>query len=281
MAKKDLPPTSDLIVPPASTGKPLPVGRFGKGWLKDVIDPRDFSARAFLGAPSALGGEASVEAFVRRIRDQQQTSSCVGQSWSSAIDTRLRKMGFLDAGEPASLGVYTPARALERSNANSPLLDEGSFPRNAAKAVQQYGVPTEQAWPFSEKDVNTEIPWDVMQQMSQFRLVAWHRIDSQGLERCADVANAIKQGYPVCFATEVDQAFEDYMGKGLIQPAHASLGGHAMCLVGYRMNGVKFEFRGQNSWGTSWGDRGFYWASQDFVIDPRAGDFYIIQVSGV
>jgi C1A family cysteine protease len=248
----------------------------GLGYKPDEADARDFSAKGLLGAVRGLPPEASLEEHVRRIKDQQWTSSCVGQAIATAADTRLRKLNIA-APEPSSLAVYTAARSLARFDKNEPLSDFGSFPRLAMKGIRDFGVPAESVWPFDPSKVDSELPWDAHQAASAFRIINWYRIDSVGQGRIEDVKNAIAKGFPVVFGTAVDQAFQDHTGKAPVGPkSGASLGGHMMCLVGYRNE----LFRGVNSWGTGWGDGGLYWANEAFVASPDATDWYVLVVSG-
>ena len=52
--------------------------------------------------------------------------------------------------------------------------------------------------------------------------------------------------------------------KGLLDTYQPSTkrGGHAVCVVGYRADG-RFIIR--NSWGTTWGDAGFGYASEAYI----------------
>lgn len=272
---------SDLLATRDGTGKfsSKAPGR-SLGYKKDVHDERDFKARALLGARRTIANEAlDLQGCVSGVKDQGATSSCVGQSIGTAIDTRLRKLGKWDAPLSSSQAIYTFGRALSRLSKDESLQDGGTFPRNAMKGLKDWGVPTEQRWPFDPSHINDELPWDVMQAASANCLQAWWRIDSMGKERVEDICQALEKGYPVVFGTDIDQAFMDHSGtKPVGTPDRSKIvGGHMMCLVGYTTENSARVLRGVNSWGIGWGDRGFYWATEGFIMDPAAGDFYVIQ----
>lgn len=45
--------------------------------------------------------------------------------------------------------------------------------------------------------------------------------------------------------------------------------GHAVCLIGYDDSRYGGAFKAINSWGTSWGDNGYFWITYDMVNDSR------------
>jgi hypothetical protein len=280
----DAPPDSQTS--PVADTQP-PARTFKLGWKKNEADERDLHARAHFGAPRNLPGEAlRLADLVRRVRDQASTSSCVGHAIASAVDVRLR---FLQKTlpEPAPLGVYGFARMLEKSSRGTLLADEGCYPRDALKGLKQFGIPAESDWPFTEDPavVNEELPWDVEQKASAGRVEAFYALVGGGETLLQDICNALNQNYPVPYGTNVTQAFMDYAGGGPSRamkapgPLDRRLGGHETLILGYTTVAGRLVFQCLNSWGTSWGDTGFYWADQDFLLDPEASDFNAIQVA--
>jgi C1A family cysteine protease len=283
--KTDLDPDTDRIALPedlrdAGTAAP-PRGARRLGYLPDAPDPRDWNARAMLGAVRGLPTEASLEEYLGAQRDQGSTESCVGNALATAIEVRLRKLGYLAAARPSALAIYTYARALRRLSTDTPLADTGCFPRSAMKALREWGVPDELRWPFDVSKVNEELPWDVQQAATAFRVQGWYRIDALGRERVDAICHALAQGYPVVFGMDVDQAFLDAQGPTVLDAPHDPiLGGHMLAIVGYKTVNSTRTLRIINSWGASWGDRGAFNASEHLVTAPGAGDFYVIQVGG-
>lgn len=259
----------------------MPKRKFGRGHLLDTPDERDWQANGLLGAPRNLPGEASLEPFVKRVLDQGSSESCVGHAIAQAADIRLGKLGF-ESPPVSPLAIYTLARELARAKSSEPLEDAGSYARLAFKGARDFGLVSEDKWPLDMEHVNDDLPWDVLQAGSAFKVASWYRIASRGIGRVHDICNAIAQGWPVVFAVDVDQSFLDFVGKGRV-PAYdpkQGVGGHMLCLVGYATDGPEKVFRVVNSWGESWGDHGFFWADQAWIAADTINDVYVTQVAG-
>jgi len=258
-----------------------PKTRFG--WKADDA-PRDqlyANARARFGAPRNLPTEAlSLVGLVRRVRDQGGTSSCVGHACASGVDVRLRFLGKT-LPEPSPLGVYAFARMLEKQTKKSKLQDDGSYPADAYHALSQFGVPSEDVWPFDEARINEELPWDAQQNASAGRVALLSKIRSTGQQRIEDVCNQLAQNHPVPFGTQVAKSFEDYKaGEVLDSPGSAPrLGGHMTLILGYTTTPSGLVFVCLNSWGTSWGEGGLYRCSTGYLNDPFAADFCAVECS--
>ena len=272
-------PTTDRMATLADLATTSTTSTRGLGYKADDPDPRDFKARALFGARRGLPLEATeLESCVPEIANQGPTQSCVGHGIGGAIDTRLRKMGRWDAPRSSYEAIYTFARAVARLNPAEKLRDQGSFPRQAMKGVKTWGVPSAKRWPFDPATINDDLPWDVMQEASSFTVGAWWRIDSFGKEKVEDICQALSSGYPVAFGVEVDKAFLDHVGTNPVGgPDPATIvGGHMMYAVGYKTVNGERVIRCVNSWGTGWGDSGFFWATEAFF--RTATDLYVIQV---
>jgi C1A family cysteine protease len=247
----------------------------GKGWKKDAPDPRDYSARGLLGA--RLGANplsASLEGLIKEIWDQGTTSACVGHAFARAIQLRCAAMNTPIAN-PSRTAIYTAARSYERAGASTPLVDQGCFPRDAAKGITEWGVPSESYWPFDPAHINDEPTLEELEQASVAIVTGYYTIDTDGTDRENDVQQALAANYPVVIGVEVDSAMENYDGTGVVTaPIVAQeLGGHMLCIVGYdRTVQGTTRYRICNSWSNTWGDHGLFWADSAWLLDPGAGD---------
>jgi hypothetical protein len=79
-------------------------------------------------------------------------------------------------------------------------------------------------------------------------------------QKIQSIKKSITEKKPVVFGMICPGSFA--RAKGVWEPTEEplnSMGGHAMCVVGYddAMHGGAFEI--QNSWGTNWGNQGYIW----------------------
>jgi len=57
------------------------------------------------------------------------------------------------------------------------------------------------------------------------------------------------------------------------------LGGHAVMCVGYKTIKKKLYFIVRNSWGSSWGDRGYFYMPAAYISDSNlCDDFWTISL---
>jgi hypothetical protein len=87
----------------------------------------------------------------------------------------------------------------------------------------------------------------------------------------------LAQGNPILVGLQVDSTFRNVTSTGKLdtfKPATVT-GGHAICAVGYRSDG-RIILR--NSWGTSWGDEGFAYASPAYVEAAFFPESYVVTV---
>ncbi|NQE92489.1 C1 family peptidase [Nocardia terpenica] len=97
--------------------------------------------------------------------------------------------------------------------------------------------------------------------------------DLSGTDRRTAVETAIAAGQPVVFGFEARDSFET-LTKGNAnynpQPTERVLGGHAVTIVAYDENGITAE----NSWGTTWGDGGFFTAPWSLLTGSDVDSIY-------
>lgn len=254
------------------------------GWKPDLQEHRDQCERmgkalVFQRFGARMGESLPVRARTLmefcRFRDQMNSEGCVGFTLAGAAYTRLQSLGF-PVEEFSAMAPYTLARMLEGIYKNKPLPDQGSYPFLAVSGLQRFGLPTEKAWPFDwnyRERISQEIPVDVFQKASQFRISWFARIDAEGDERVRICKRALSSGHPVPLGMMVGDEFKRYRkGLGPVGVELGDVSGHMTYLVGYEDDGEVFI--GANSWGEDYGDQGFYRIHRSKLEHESTSDLY-------
>jgi len=268
------------------------------------------SARGLLGAHRGLSPSAALSQFAS-VRDQGQAGSCVGFALAQAIFVRAAKLGA-PIEMPSQMGIYYVGRAFERRQgipADAPidaqlprLEDNGSDPVLAAQGIQEIGACSDIVWPYDAAKVTDEATDNAFQAMAKFTMrdvlqATGTGANGEGLSS-QEAAQAIDNGFPFAMGIQCDTAWMNY---GPDSPPLVACdpkdqqGGHMTLLLDYgpehqmipqsqwtTPGGSALIVKGINSWGTSWGQNGFYVARPAFIEAPTTGDGLIFDaVPGV
>jgi C1A family cysteine protease len=96
-----------------------------------------------------------------------------------------------------------------------------------------------------------------------------------------DMKSCLAAGFPMVIGFTVYQSFESdsVASSGVVpMPAYGEsvLGGHAVLNVGY--DDQAGTFIAQNSWGTGWGQKGFFTLPQAYLVNSDlASDFWTLR----
>jgi C1A family cysteine protease len=240
------------------------------GYLPDPHDARDRRLRAAMPLAAQRGDllPVSVSLWDPRVhvRDQGQTSSCVGQAWANGL-----QLAYLQAGAdcPKLSGEFV--YYLSRAEHGGEHDDSGTYLRTAGEAVRKFGAAAESTWPFSESRVNAQPNMRALHSgYDRKGLRGYYRIDSGDVD---GIRQALAAGFPVVAGWQVSESFLYWKGGPVPEQIEGIVGGHALCLYGYRSDG---SFEGVNSWSESWGEGGHFVATELFA--RQATDIWALEV---
>lgn len=250
-------------------------------WVRDPIDTRDHIYQ--LDNTLTLAPRVDLRQYCSPIEDQGNLGSCTGNSIAGQIELIDRKNGKnLDVSR---LFIYYEERVLE----GTVRFDAGAYIRDGIKVCYTKGAPLESLWPYA---INK---WATKPTTAAYTDALKRKVT--GYQRCANFAavkNALAAGNPVVIGFDVYESFEGAWGdiphgqpnSGMMPMPNKFteqlLGGHAVCIVGYddtlpvpgRSNG---RFIVRNSWGTNWGDNGYFYMPYDVIKDTTmSSDFWLI-----
>lgn len=242
------------------------------GWHPDLPDHRDHVYAPPAELMGALPRRIDLRKACPPVYDQGELDACTANAIAAAIEYPRVRQRARKAFTPARLFIYYNERKLEGTER----YDAGARLRNGIKAVAGQGAPPEELWPYSER-FDLEPHKRVYDHAAKHRAVEYKRL-RQNLQQ---LKGCLASGYPFIFGFSVYPSFagkrtERTGAMTLPRGNEQQLGGHAALAVGYDDANERFIVR--NSWGASWGKRGYFTAPYAFLTEPDyARDFWTIR----
>jgi C1A family cysteine protease len=266
-----------------ATGKPsdplakLSVRRASKhggyGWARDIPDARDvLYAAPIMSLRKGLPSSVDLRPKCPPIYDQGQLGSCTGNGIAAAIQFDQMKLGQKSFA-PSRLFIYYNERVIEGTVSS----DSGAQVRDGLKSVATLGAPPETNWPYDISKF-TDRPPDQAYSDAKLDLVSTYSRVAQVLPQ---MQGCLAEGFPFVLGITVYDSFEsDTVAKTGVVPmpdqSESAIGGHCILAVGYDNKNRVFILR--NSWGTSWGMKGYFTIPYEYLLDPHlASDFWTIR----
>ena len=237
-------------------------------WVKDKIDTRDHPYRLTGATQSNI---VDLRQYCSSIEDQGKLGSCTGNAIAGAIELlHKRQSRTLDISR---LFIYY----YERKFIGTVNYDSGAYIRDGIKACYTYGAPTENLWPYNISKFRMQPHKTAIVDALKRKVTSYQRaLDFN------QVMDSITSGYPVTIGFNVYSSFDSpTVAKTGIMPypnvnKERLLGGHAVLLVGYNKDNNIFIAR--NSWGTRWGDNGYFYMPFEVIQNNRmSSDFWVIK----
>lgn len=237
-------------------------------YVKDKVDTRDHPYQLTnMSQPNIV----DLRMYCSTIEDQGNLGSCTGNAIAGAIELMDKKNGKnLDVSR---LFIYYYERLLE----GTVNYDSGAYIRDGIRAVYNYGAPIENLWPYNISKFRTVPTTAAITDAAKRKVTSYQRADN-----FLAVIDAITAGYPVIVGFSVYSSFESasVARTGVMPYPDTSreklLGGHAVLIVGYDKTNSTFIVR--NSWGTNWGDRGYFYMPFRVIQNTSmSSDFWVIK----
>ena len=250
--------------------KPVPRtldDKFSFQWKPDKLDTRDYK---YTVTQKASPNIVDLRAFCSPIENQGSLGSCTGQAIAGAIEL-LNKRNRKPT-DVSRLFIYYYERLL----LGTVNYDSGAYIRDGIKATNHYGASLESYWPYDIRKFKQEPISEAKTDALNRKVTRYERVND--FNGCI---NALSNGYPVIMGFRV---YDSFMSKNVARTGNMPypntkrerlLGGHAVLLVGY--NKTKKVFIARNSWGTNWGDKGYFYMPFDIVKPNMSSDYWIIK----
>jgi C1A family cysteine protease len=244
------------------------------GWQPDLPDQRDHLFAVAAHVAAKLPAKVDLRPKCAPVIDQGKLGSCTANALANAhLFCQLAQPGGADA-LPSRLFLYYNERALHGTEKT----DSGAQIRDGIKVLAKLGDAPESLWPYDIAKFAQKPPAKVYQSALGHQAVTYQRV-TQSLSQ---IKGALASGFPIAFGFTVYESFQSAtVAKSGVAPMPAAservLGGHAVLAVGY--DDAKQVFRVQNSWGTGWGQKGFFTLPYAYLASKElAGDFWTIRL---
>jgi hypothetical protein len=252
-------------------------------WVGFDCTPPSFSLRALPFMPARRFSDAELPPAVDHrfdsqegpVKNQGAVGTCTAVSLSSAMEHTLRTMSVTE--NVSALHIWSQYSVPQMGTAGDSTVDKHLAadlvwpydPAQACKMMRRsfdscgpaYGVASNSA----DADPVIRAKRQAADGSGKFRLVGIEKLATHDPDTMAAL---LLQGDDLWVAFNinrnnwktsqmVDHVIQDYV----ITEAT----GHAVVLAGYRTVNGRKQFLIHNSWGESWGDRGYAWISEDMV----------------
>lgn len=251
----------------------------GYGWKRQPADPRDLLLDT--GTLPARYDGAFVDltaSFPDPPYDQLPLGACVSNGVAAAVDYCRVKQGLAPLRPPARLFIYWHGRELE-GTLNE---DSGLYVRDGFKVIAKNGAPPETDYPY---DIGrfTDRPTAQAEADAAKDIALKYLAVSKG-----QVYDTVASGYPVVIGFDVPPAFEaaEIARTGIMPLAGwlkgSPIGGHCVVVVSTpkivtdAAGGTYEAVKVRNSWGTGWGEYGYFWMPTQFLLGSRTSDFWMV-----
>ncbi len=241
------------------------------GYRRDPVDKNDKKYGAGRFNSKELPPRVDLRPYMTKVEQQGEVNSCTANAMAGAYEY-LAKREFGHAEDVSRLFIYYNARDVDGSVDE----DEGTYLRSCIKVLREYGACSEETWPYHPDNVFDEPDENAYEEAGNFLIDDAQRIDVDlyAMKHC------LAEGYPFAFGLQLFSSFDEAEKNGQVSipdtDEEEDYGGHAMLCVGYSDTDEVFVVR--NSWGSSWGDKGYCYIPYDYMTDPELnGDCWTIR----
>lgn len=228
------------------------------GWTRDVSDTRDYK---FSAPRTRLPKTVDLRSKMSAVKNQGSLGSCTGHAVGAVLE-------FLHPSRPnfSRLFLYYNGRAADGTVEE----DAGAQIRSVVKGAAKLGACRETLVPYDVEKFTKKPSATAFKDALRSKIGSYSRITSLNAMR-----GALADGKPVVFGFMVYEGFESEEVEktgvlALPKKGEECYGGHAVVAVGY--DDKKKIVIVRNSWGRSWGQRGYFTMPYDYVANKELSD---------
>lgn len=223
----------------------------------------------FLDA-SSLPRAIDLSANFPPVGDQGAQNSCVGWAVGHALKSYQER---LEEQWPFGLAtVFSPAWIYNQINRGR---DDGSLIYEALDLIVDKGAATRRTMPYDHGNHRSQPTDAATREARHYRASGRSRV-----EGTRQIKAALFNRLPVVVGMRTYDSFHSLRGTNSVYNTFRGpdLGGHAVTIVGYDDHRFGGAFKIVNSWGTGWGDSGYFWLPYT-LFGQVVSEAYVLQDS--
>jgi C1A family cysteine protease len=247
--------------------------RHSYGWKRDKPNPDDEFHNFVVNNTLDNIKLVDLRSTCPAVYEQDKLGSCTANAIAAAYEYDQIKQNEKDVFIPSRLFIYYNERKMEGSIDT----DSGAEIRDGIKSISIDGVCSEDLWKYDITKF-TECPTqECYDNAKNHKSIEYKRV-IQSLEQ---LKQCLIEGFPFVFGFNVYSSFEtqEIANTGdmpMPKEDEELLGGHAVCAVGFDDNKRVFIVR--NSWGSNWGDKGYFYMPYAFITNTsQCSDFWTVR----
>jgi hypothetical protein len=217
-----------------------------------------FGASSTSGTESNLPSKVDLSAQFPTPGNQGKQNSCVAWSIAYAVKSYqevLEQNWSLDTNDH----LFSPAFIYNSLDKGA---NDGLKVNEALEWTLGNGIATLATMPYQESDSTTQPTLAAIQEAQSYKPQEWGTLKSN-----KDIKTSLANNQPVIITMAAFNSFKNLKGTDSVyNTADTWVSEHAVTVVGYddgHASGGAFKV--MNSWGTDWGDQGFFWLPYQFT----------------
>ena len=205
--------------------------------------------------------------------DQGAQNSCVGWTVGYALKTYQEAVEMNwplrdNMGNNIAAHLFSPSfiynQVITKTELGYDRTDSGIRINDALQLVVEEGIATLEDMPYN--NILEPIPDNAKQNALNFKAKSWGI-----LQTTDEIKQSLSVGLPVVTSMAVYKSFQGLKSPAAIYNTAEGeyLGDHAVTIVGYDDDFAGGgAFKVINSWGTDWGENGYFWLPYNFLNTP-------------
>ena len=219
--------------------------KFNLNIVKSPYDRRDWLIEDFY-VSYELPNTYDLRDELMPVRNQGSQGTCAAQSGACMKEWQERQdVGLKKYMSPQFIYNQRSYWNDDVQDGDDPNEDNGMYMRDLMRILQKIGVCEEELYPYGKIQKADQIDINIISNASKYKVKHYAQVVTiDGLKR-----NLIEKGPCVVAFPVYNYGMEMWKQKN----NETRKGGHAMTIVGY----TEDSFIIRNSWGSSWGDKGY------------------------